>query len=164
MQPQIKNKKAVVVVVVLAFLIAITLLITIGIYSSGLSNKTITNGGYTYSFKFYKLATSSKVNGMNGESYSTKRGLITAVAYPSAQKPLTNCSELGSQWTQATSVSINGSSYPICTNGSNAEEYATIFTQSGKQHQFSVDYPTAQDSSIYPKLQTIFGSITVKQD
>jgi hypothetical protein len=120
--------------------------------------KTLTNGGYTYSFKFYKSAKLVTIQGVQSYSYS---GYVTAVVIPTTQPLQTSCS---GQVTKAFSVTVNGSEQPVCTgNNGTVQVYAMHFRALNSNQYFLLLYPGQQSPPADSTLKTIFGSIKVSQ-
>jgi hypothetical protein len=125
---------------------------------SDLNTKTLTNGGYTYSFKFYKSAKLVTIQGVQSYSYS---GNVTAVVNPTTQPLQTSCS---GQETEAFSVTVNGSEQPVCTgNNGTVQVYAMHFRALNSNQYFLLLYPGQQSPPADSTLKTIFGSIKVSQ-
>jgi hypothetical protein len=128
---------------------------------TGLGTKTLSNGGYTYTFKFYKSANLVQLSG-GSNAYKYLDHSIAGVL-PSNSPSLTNCSQIGASWTQAFTVNVYGVNGPVCTPNSLNEVFSFYFTALNHNQLFTVTYNGPQTSSVYPTLQTIFGSIKVSQ-
>lgn len=124
---------------------------------TGLSTKTLTNGGYSYTFQFKKSA--SEVQLSDGSTAYKYLNSEIAGVKPTNDPALTSCSQMGSQWTQAFIVQIAGSQHPVCTP--NNQTYSLFFTAQNHNHLFAVTFSSQQTSAAYPELQTIFGSVNV---
>lgn len=126
---------------------------------TGMTPKTLSNGGYTYSFTFNKRA--SLVHLSDGSAaYKYSSSTIASVKPTNDIEPV-NCSEIGAQWKEAFTVHVYGASRLVCTP--NGFGYSMFFTALHHEHLFSVVYSSQQSTSTYPKLESIFKSVKVSQ-
>lgn len=123
----------------------------------GMTTKTLSNGGYNYSFKFYRTASIVYPNG--GEAYKYNDNIVAGVQ--PTNDNLAECYEIGSGWTKAFTTQIDGSTRPACVV--NSQAFGVLFTALNHNHLFIVTYKTKQDTSVYPMLKTIFSSVKVSQ-
>lgn len=143
---------------------AIALVIAAGVYwmtqKVGMETRSLTIGGFSYSFTYNKSATA--VLNSNGMS-----GFQTDVGHSAMVGPVNNMSELCAspdpKYSLAFTVQINGDTRPVCKSqdAQGNQEYAVSFAANNHFHEFVVtdgNTPTATDSQ---KLQTIFSSIKV---
>ncbi len=138
-------------------------------FISGTSTKTLSNGGYTYTFLFNRFSRSISTNGVNG--FTTNNNFSVSATPVNIAVPLV-CSELnynwhpvftsvGTNWQEAFSVKLYGSTHPVCTPDNKL--YQVLFAAINSNHLFVVDYGSPQNSSVYPRLQSIFQSIKVSK-
>ena len=129
--------------------------------STALVTKTLTNGNFHYSFKFYQSAELVKLS--NGSfSYKFKNDIVAGPMPTSDQIP-SSCSSIGSGWSQAFTVIINGENLPVCQAGTSNQDFSMIFTAQNSNHIFAIAYRSPQSSTIYPTLVKIFSSVTVSK-
>lgn len=148
--------------IILTSIVAIVLIGVGGLLAknllSNLNTKTLTNGGYTYSFKFYKSAKLVTVQGVQSYNYSS--GHVTAVANPTTQPLQTNCT---GQVTEAFSVTVNGSGQPVCTGDNGTVQLFEVHFRAVNSNQYFLLLYPSQSSPSNATLKTIFSSIKVSQ-
>lgn len=149
------------------FFLVSTLLIIGGLlywkfYLNAMNTKSLTEGGYVYSFIFSRPAKFvQSSNGMRG--YATDADHSAVIGSISGLPDL--CGSRGDPYTLAFEVEVYGVVRPVCTTqDSNDEEiYMMSFQYHNHYHEFMVTYGYSQDAKAYPKLRTIFESITVSK-
>jgi hypothetical protein len=129
---------------------------------SDMATKTLSIGGYTYSFSFFRDATYEQVNGSGFQGY-TVNGNIAATVRPQSTNLVPFCSEMGDQYTEAFTVQVYGTTRPVCTaqNNLGTQVYYLGFTALNKNHGFAITYNKSQNAKVYPKLKSIFESVRV---
>ena len=143
----------------LLILIAAGYLFISSTVNNSLTTKTLSDGGFSYSFSFYKAA--MLVHFSDGTyAYKFKDSVIAGVK-PTNDNLVTNCSEIGNQWQTAFTVQVYGATRVVCTN--NNTDYSMMFKALGHNQLFSVVYYSKQSSSLNSKLQTILSSVKVNQ-
>lgn len=131
-------------------------------YMNGMATKSLTVGGYTYSFDYVRSASATQnSNGMRG--YTTDfdhSALIGPVAILSQQ-----CTGSSSQYTIAFTVHVYGDTRPVCKSQDSQgnQIYTLSFASQNRFHEFMVTDGNTANTNAYPKLKTIFGSVTVSQ-
>lgn len=121
--------------------------------------KRLTNGGYTYSFRFYKQSSLIQPKA-NSYAYKYLNDVIAGVQ-PSASPALNNCSQIGSQWQEAFSVEVNKKEYKVCSPSPNL--YSMYFSALNQNHLFTVTFRQNQTVTVYTTLKDIFGSVQVSK-
>jgi hypothetical protein len=124
---------------------------------TGMATKTLSNGGYTYSFTFNKRAGLVHLND-GSAAYKYSSSIIASIKPTNDVTPV-SCSEIGAQWKQAFTVQVYGATRLVCTP--NDAGYSMFFTALNHNHLFSVVYSKQQPTSVYSKLKTVFGSVKV---
>lgn len=153
-------KKGAVTVVVLVVLAGGFLLLK-NVFSS-MGTKTLTNGGYTYSFVFYKSA--NKVALPNGSQAFKYQDTTVAGVVPTNENPPSACWNIGAQWKEVFTVQAYGATWPVCSpSGVAMSDYTMYFKALNHAHLFTIAYSSQQPATIYPQLQTIFSSVKVSQ-
>ena len=144
-------------------LIILFVLIGVGLYVhsyfTGMSTKTISNGGYTYSFTFYNAA--SKVTLSDGSSAYKYQGKVASVK-PFNAYPISNCSQIGTEWHLAFNVSLNANQLPVCTP--NDQSFEMIFNAANHNQGFVIVCNSVQTAVNYPLLKSFFSSVTVSSN
>ena len=129
-------------------------------YLNGMVVKTVSAGGYSYSFTFYRAATFvQNSNGMRG--YRIDDGHSAMVGPVSGLPQL--CGLKGSPYALAFTVHLYGADRLVCTTQDSHDDqiYMVNFATQGGYHEFVVTYGYTRNINDYPKLKTIFESITV---
>lgn len=129
-------------------------------FITGFDTKTVTNGGYTYSFMFYRFSHLVTVNGVQIYKINNSSNVS---AGPTNESVTTFCAQLNryNALQQAFTVQLYGSTRPVCEYQNTL--FVMIFTALHENHIVAVTYSKPQNSSVYPKLQTIFGSVKVSK-
>jgi hypothetical protein len=147
------------------FFITSALLIICGLlywkfYLNAMNTKSLSDGGYNYSFTFSRPAKFGMYsNGMRG--YATDQD-HSAVVGPISGLP-SLCGLRGDPYTLAFTVHVYGATRPVCTAQDSQDEqmFMLSFIAQNQYHELLVTYGYTNDAKIYPKLKTIFESITV---
>lgn len=147
------------------FFVVSTLLVVSGIlywklYLSAMNTKSLSDGGYNYSFIFSKPAKlGTYSNGMRG--YATDEDHSAVIGPISGLSEL--CGSQGDPYTLAFTVTVSGTTRPVCTaKDAQAEQmFMMTFTAQNEYHEFLVTYGYANDAKLYPKLKAIFESVSV---
>lgn len=141
--------------------------------AGGLTERTESFQGYTYSFQFYKKATPTMLHQSTGTVREapglTYKHSALAFAMPDTDDPITTCEEIGSGWRQAFSVVINGVERPVCnslTASPGVSMFMTNFTAYDVTHLFTVGFNQGQSGGPSlardnQALQAMFSSIKV---
>jgi hypothetical protein len=131
-------------------------------YVNGMETKSSTVGGFTYSFSYFRSASSTlNSNGM--------RGFAKDYDHTAVVGPVSNTSQLcmgsSSQYTLAFTVHVNGDSRPVCKSqdAQGNQIYALSFASQNHFHEFVITSGDTPNPNEYPKLQSIFESIRVSQ-
>ena len=128
----------------------------------GTDTKSLTIGGFTYSFQYAKAA--SVVQSSNGMS-----GYQTDLTHSVMVGPVNNLSELCAapdpRYSLAFTVQINGDTRPVCKSQDSQgdQEYALSFAAQNHFHEVIVTDGTASYANDNQKLQSIFESIKVSK-
>lgn len=131
-------------------------------YLNGMNTKSLSDGGYSYSFTFSRPAKIKQFsNGMRG--YTTDADHSAIVGPISGLPEL--CGLKGDPYSLAFKVNVYGATRSVCTtqDGQDRQIYMLSFQAQHQYHEFMVTYGYSQDPNIYPKLQTIFESIEVSK-
>ncbi len=145
----------------------LTILVAAGLAGAGLlligllspmKTQSLTNGGYTYTFKFYKAASEVQAGNRNALKDDTRK--VIAGGQPTTDRDLSSCSSVGSAWREAFRVTINGTDRPVCSEDNN-RVYLANFEAFDHRHDFILTYMEAQPDTTAAK--TIFSSIHVSQ-
>jgi len=124
---------------------------------SQLDHKAIRNGAYDYNFDFYKAA--EPVNLLQGQGLRLDKRAI-AIAAPTTDAIILDCSSLGREWKEAFEVYIEGEKRPVCSESD--KSFLAIFPHGTQPHLFKVSYTSAQrDEQGRKDIETIFSSIKV---
>lgn len=150
------------------FLYLIAVLLVVGgllywkFYMNGMAKKSLSVGGYTYSFNFVRSASAAQnSNGMRG--YQTDYDHIAVVGPVTSTSQL--CTGSSSQYTLAFTVQVYGNTRPVCKSQDSQgnQIYALSFASQNHFHEFMITYGNTPDANAYPKLKSIFESITVSK-
>jgi hypothetical protein len=131
-------------------------------YINGMVAKSVTVGGYSYSFSFPRSAKFTQFgNGMRGYTIDNDH---SALVGPVSGLPQL-CAVPGSPYATAFKVQLAGAILPVCTTQDSQEDqiYTLNFTAQNQYHEFMVTYGYSQNPKDYPKLKSIFESITVSK-
>lgn len=131
-------------------------------YMNGMATKSLTVGGYTYSFNFVRSASATQnSNGMRG--YQTDYDHIAVVGPETSTSQL--CDGSSSQYTLAFTVRVYGNTLPVCKSQDSQgnQIYSLSFASQNHFHEFMVTYGNTPDANTYPKLKSIFESISVSK-
>lgn len=133
-------------------------------YVDGMATKTLSIGGYNYSFSFFRAATYEQMSNTGFQGYVLNSN-ITATVRPQTTNLFQYCTQLGDQYTQAFSVMIYGTTRPVCTaqDSLGTQVYYLGFSALNQNHGFAVAYSKSQNAKVYPKLKSIFESIKVSK-
>lgn len=128
-------------------------------YIDGMTTKTLSLGGYNYSFSFFRSSKFKQFsNGMQGYTINQD---VSAFVGPVVDMPQ-YCAELGIQYTQAFTVNIYGVTRNVCKVQYGSDQtYAVSFSTQNHNYDFVVVYNQSQNAKVYPKLASIFESIKV---
>ena len=128
---------------------------------AGYGSMTLQNEGYSYSFNFdtsAKQITSEGSNFLSGRQANSSTE-IGVTGKPTTSPVITACSRVGSTWTDAFSVTIDGTSYKVCTT--NKVIYATTITADSRQHLVEVISNDRQTSLDEDSAKAIIESVKV---
>lgn len=131
-------------------------------YINGLVTKSLSVGGYTYSFNFTRSAKYVQYgNGMRGYQLDSNH---SALVGPVSGLPQL-CGLKGSPYATAFTVQVYSQTHLVCTarDSHDNQIYTLSFAYQGAYHEFQVTYGYAQNPKDYPQLIKIFESITVSQ-
>jgi hypothetical protein len=131
-------------------------------YLTAVNTKSLSVGGYSYSFTFSRPAKYGQYsNGMRG--YATDEDHSAVVGPVSGLPEL--CGLRGDPYTLAFTVNIYDTTRPVCTtkNGQDEQIYMLNFLAQNQYHEFVITYGYSQDAKVYPKLASIFESIKVSK-
>lgn len=132
--------------------------------SSKLTSVSLTNGNYKYTFKYYRGATLIEPEqGSFGYKYLN---LSTVTINPAKESSPANCNEIGNAWSNAFTVSLNGSQELVCTGIThNIQIFGMWFNSLNQNHFMFISYNIndKQNQSNYPTLKQIFDSVQVIQ-
>lgn len=123
------------------------------------ATETLTNGTYTYTFRFYHDANEIRLSDKT-LAYVHGDDEVAGVK-PEAIPMITKCSQISSAWKQVFTVRVYGAEHPVCTP--NHKGFVLYFPALGGKHLFTVTYKKAQTSATYPTLKMIFTSVTVSK-
>lgn len=132
------------------------------LYVNGMVAKSVTVGGYSYSFSFTRSAKYVPYgNGMRGYQLDNNH---SALVGPVSGLPQL-CGLKGSPYATAFTVQIYGQTRPVCTARDSHDDqiYTLNFKYQGNFHEFQVTYGYSQDPQVYPQLIKIFESIHVSR-
>jgi hypothetical protein len=150
--------------VIILAAIALGLLYVKNTVLSDFHTVSYTSKGYTYSFKWWKKGNEATLQGLQFYGYKTNDYVVTTVAVPFGSKYSTCTQAPNNQYTQAFTVKVGATTYPVCTNQSQAA-YFMIFSGAGHNQLFQLVFvpPPSDPTSVYPALKTIFASLKVSQ-
>ncbi len=134
---------------------------------SKLTTVSVTNRGYTYSFKYYKKATLEN-SSLEGYKYLNEADFFVE---PYNGNVPSNCSMIAKSYYQAFTVNINGISVPVCTgplqnnNPQISQVFIMLFNAFNHSNIAVAGFKKSdrQMPSDYPTLKAIFSSIKVKK-
>ena len=127
-------------------------------YFSSMTTKTVTNHGFTYTFKYYRNA--SKVTlGAGGSGYQ-HGGTILGVDTTDLNSPSV-CGEIDLQTTQAFTAQLQGVTHDVCVK--DGRVFSMFFRELNQNHVFVITYSKPQDQSVYPTIKSIISSVKVSQ-
>jgi hypothetical protein len=137
-------RKRILKITVIGFLFAV---IAAGVFlyfknGSSLTNRTLTNDGYTYTLRFYRGADEVRIDNKLALKYGDK---VIAGAHPTTDQHLSTCSQISSAWHQAFTISLEGKTRPVCTT--NGQAYYTNFEAFNQRHLFVLTYKQAARDS-----------------
>jgi hypothetical protein len=134
--------------------------LTIGVWLAAGSSKpfrtfSISNGAYLYDFFFYK--SSETVNLVAGSGLQAPDKALV-IAKPTSDEVVNDCSEVGKQWKNAFTVSVETVNRPVCVLGNNV--YLVTFYHGKAKHLFEITYTGSEDKKI-DDVKQIMQSIKV---
>lgn len=140
----------------------VIVLILVGVYlflktfALGLGTKTLTNGGTTYTFMFYKSGYKVRLSDGTFSYKYTDKAIVTIE--PSSDRVITSCSEYGNgQWQTILTDTFNGVQYPVCTLDD--KTYIMEFSDLNQHNLFLLTYTSPQTSKNDTTIKTIFSSV-----
>lgn len=150
-------KNAVIILFVVAVLAGGYVLLK-GLFS-GMATKTLSNGGYTYTFTYYKSA--KQVTLDNGSKALKDSSSTVVTVGPTTVNPPPVCTDITYKMRQISTVTIGGTSYLVCAQ--NNTDFTMFFTAQNHNHMMTLAYSKQQNSATLPKIENIFSSIKVSQ-
>jgi hypothetical protein len=122
------------------------LALTLGVWlalgnTKSLRTFSITNGVYVYDFLFYK--SSETVNLLAGSGLKAQDKALV-IAKPTNDEVINDCSEVGKQWKNAFTTTIEGVERPVCVL--NDSVYLVTFYHGKAKHLFEITYMSPHDS------------------
>jgi hypothetical protein len=143
--------------------LAVVLALVFGVWLAAVNAKplqpsSISNGVYAYNFLFYKSAETVNLVGGSGLEAHDK---ALVIAKQTSDEVVKTCAEVGREWKDAFTVSVEGVDRPVCMRSDNV--FLVTFYHGKIKHFFEITYtsPSAISSA---DVRQIISSLKVAQE